>query len=54
MGEAPSIAAAAQIEERGRNIETSVRAREPASGNVVAGKYSRIAKIACRCQLKVE
>jgi len=48
MGEAPSIAAAAQMEERGRNMVTSVRAREPASGNVVPGKYSRIAKIACK------
>ena len=44
MGEAPSIAAAAQIDERGRKIATRVKAREPASGNVAAGKYSRIAK----------
>jgi hypothetical protein len=48
MGEAPSTAAAAQMEERGRNMATKVSAREPASGNVVLGKYSRIAKKACR------
>lgn len=42
----PSIAAAAQTEESGRKMATSVRAREPASGKVALGKYSRIAKMA--------
>jgi len=37
MGETPSMAAAAQMEERGRKMETSVRASEPASGKVVSG-----------------
>jgi hypothetical protein len=41
------MAAAAQMEERGRNMATRVSARDPASGNVVPGKYSRIAKMAC-------
>jgi hypothetical protein len=49
MGELPSIAAAAQMDESGRKMETRVRAREPASGNVVSGKYSRIAKMANGC-----
>jgi hypothetical protein len=46
IGEEPSGVAAAQIEESGKNIATSVKAREPASGNVDSGKYSRIANIA--------
>jgi hypothetical protein len=48
MGEEPLIAVAAQMDESGRKIETRVRAREPASGNVASGKYSRIAKTASR------
>jgi hypothetical protein len=43
------MAAAAQIDERGRKMATRVRAREPASGKVVSGKYSRIAKMAAEC-----
>lgn len=45
-GEAASMAAAAQMPERGRRMATSVRVREPASGKDLSGKYSRMAKMA--------